>query len=807
MLEILWQDVRYASRKSLADPNFTLIAVITLALGIAANTTIFSLADALILRPFDFPQQQRLVMIWEQNPQAGFDHYPAAPSNFIDWRQQSQSFERVAAIVPRPFDLTEGDQPERFFGYEVSAGFFDAFGVKTTLGRTFLPGEDEPGRSHVVVLKDSLWRRRFGSDPNIVGKMLTLDGNKFTVIGVMPSGFNFPSSTGEIWAPMVFDEKTKQNRTDRYLQVVGLLKPGVGIAQAVADLDTISQRAQQQFPETNAGYTANVVAMNEDFARSAKIYVSVLAGVVFFVLLIACANVANMLIGRAFARRKEVAVRLALGASRWRLVRQMLTESLLLAFAGGAIGAALSVPAVYLLRRGIPEDLAGFIPGFDHFVINRTTLLFTLAVSMISSLFFGLLPAWQATRPDVIETLKQSGSGAWSTGSGPRLRQALVVTEVALSFILLIGAGLMLRSFVAMMREDLGFDPRNVLSFQISLPGEKYPEERRRSFYDGLLKQLESLPGVVSVGATSGLPMSGANSRTSLEVVGRAPLENGEMQSVAKYIVTPGYFGAIGLQVRRGRGFAAQDNERGPGVALVNETFARRFFPNEEVLDQRITHSDVRDKPVQIIGVVDDMKNGLDEAPEPSFYIPHAQDPQSDMGIFVRTVAEPALMAAAVRNRVMNLDPTRPVFNLKTLERMVHERTSPKRMMTVLMGVFAMIALSMAGVGLYAVIAYAISQRTHEIGIRLALGARSRNILHLVTGQGVKLTLVGFGLGLAGAFAMTRIMSPLLYGISSADPLTFILISLLLLCVALLACWLPAQRATSVDPMLALRCE
>jgi putative ABC transport system permease protein len=805
MLETLWQDVRYGSRKMLAAPGFALIAVITLALGIAANTTIFSLADALILRPFDFPQQQRLVMIWEQNPQASFDHYPVAPGNFIDWQQQGQSFERLVAIAPQPFDLTEGDQPERFFGYKVSAGFFEAFSAKTALGRTFLPGEDELGRNQVVVLKDSLWRRRFGSDPNIVGKILTLDGNKFTVIGVMPAGFNFPSGAGEIWAPLVFDEKTKRDRMFRYLQIVGLLKPDVGIAQAGDDLNRISQRARRQFPETNAGFTANVVGMNEDFARFSKIYVSVLAGVVVFVLLITCANVANMLIGRAFARRKEVAVRLALGASRRRLVRQMLTESLLLAFAGGAIGAALSVLAVHLLRRGIPEDFALFIPGFDHFVINRTTLLFTLAVSMISSLFFGLLPAWQATRPDLIETLKQGGSGAWSTGSSPRLRQALVVTEVALSFVLLIGAGLMLRSFVAMMRQDLGFDPRHVLSFQISLPGEKYQEERRRGFYDGLLKQLESLPGVVAAGATSNLPLTGGSNRTSLEIVGRAPLENGEMQSVVMCIVTPGYLGAIGLQLHRGRGFAAQDNEQAPGVVLVNETFAQRFFPNEEALGQWVTHSDVRDKPLQIIGVVGDMKNGLDEAPEPSFYIPYAQDSRSDMGIFVRTVAEPDLMAAAVRNRVMNIDPTRPVSNLKTLERMVHERTSPKRIMTALMGVFAMIALSLAGVGLYAVIAYAVSQRTHEIGVRLALGARSRDILHLVTGQGVKLTLVGFGLGLAGAFALMRVLSPLLYGITSADPLTFILISLLLLCVALLACWLPARQATRVDAMLALR--
>jgi putative ABC transport system permease protein len=807
-LEALWLDVRYGVRMSLANPGFTLIAVITLALGIAANTTIFSLADALILRPFDFPRQEQLVMVWEHNLQTGIDHSPVAPGNFIDWRQQSQSFERLVTFTPQLFDLTEADQPERLEGYQVSAEFFDVLGVKSVLGRTFLPGEDEPGRNQVVVIKDSLWRRRFGADPNIVSRLLTLDGKKLTVIGVIPAGFNFPSSAGEIWAPLALDDKAKSDRTAHYLQVVGLLRPGGSVAQAGAELDIILQRSQQESPETGAGYAAQVVAMNEDFARFSKIYVSVLMGVVAFVLLIGCANVANMLISRALVRRKEIAVRLALGASRWRLVRQMLTESLLLAFAGGAVGVGLSWLAVALLRRSIPEDFAKFIPGFEHFAINRATLLFTLAVSMLSSLIFGLLPAWQATRPNLSRTLRQDGGGGRSSISGYWLRPTLVVVEIALSLVLLVGAGLMIRSFVTMMQEDLGFDPHKVLSFQISLPEGKYPEERRRNFYHELLKQVESLPGVVAAGATSSLPMNDGGNKITFEIAGRAPFAKDEVPMADVCAVTPGYFKAVGLRVQRGRDFTAQDNDRAQRVALVNETFVRRFFPNEEVIGHRITRSDAGTRPLEIIGVVGDIKNnGLDAAPDPSFYVPYAQDSHSDMGIFVRTIADPASVAAAVRNQVVNLDPTRPIFNLKTIERMIHERTSPKRIMTVVMSVLAMVALLLAGVGLYAVIAYAVSQRTYEIGIRLALGAQPRNILRLIVMQGGGLTLIGLALGLAGALALTRVISPLLYGITAVDPLTFILISLLLLCVTLLACWVPARRATRVDPMLALRCE
>jgi putative ABC transport system permease protein len=808
-LEDLLQDLRYGLRTLINKPGFTLIAVITLAAGIAANTTIFSVADALVLRPFRFPNQERLVMVWERSTaQGGFDHGSVAPGNFNDWYEQSQSFERLIAIDQRVFDLTWANRPEQFGGYSVSAGFFDALGVKAALGRTFLPGEDEPGRDQVVVLKHSLWERRFASDPNIVGKTLTLNSKTFTVIGVMPPDFNFPVNGGEMWSPLAFDDKTKLEHGDHNLRVMGLLKPGVSIAQANADLDSISPRAQRLFPETNAGRSAGASRMNEDFARGSKMFVIPLIGTVAFVLLIACANVANMLFSRAFGRQKEIAVRLALGASRWRLVRQLLTESLLIAIAGGVIGLLLSAWAVVLMRGAFPEDYAVLIPGSNHFGINRTVLLFTLMISMLTSVVFGLMPALQASRPSLNETLKEGAKGASSASSRQQLRGALVVAEVALSLVLLIGAGLMIQSFVAMLRDDMGFNPHSMLSFRIWLPEEKYSEAQRRGFYDQLLKRLETLPGVIAAGATNLLPMSNYFISTGVEIVGRPPFEKGKEPDADYRIVAPGYFDAIGMSLRRGRGFTAGDNEQSTRVVIINEAFARRFFPNQEPIGQRIAHSGRSDKPMEIIGVVGDVKDtDLDKVFRPGFYLPYAQEPGSGFGVVLRASAEPLALAGAARDEVMKLDPALPVNDLKTVERMIHERSSPKRFMTAMMSVFAAIALLLAGVGLYAVMAYAVSQRAHEIGIRLALGARSRDILRLITGQGMKLTLVGLTLGMAGAFALTRVLEPILYGVTATDPLTFIMISLSLTCVALLACWIPARRATKVDPMVALRYE
>jgi putative ABC transport system permease protein len=811
VVEDLLQDLRYGARMLKKNPGFTLIAVITVAAGIAANTTIFSLADALILRPFNFQNQERLVVVLERGTlDGGLDRGSVAPGNFNDWREQNQSFERLIAIDQRSFDLTGAHQPERFHGYGVSAGFFDALGVKAALGRTFLPGEDAPGRDQVVVLKHSLWERRFGSDPNIVGRTLTLNSKTFTVIGVAPPDFNYPFNGGELWSPLAFDDKMKLERGAHYLQPMGLLKPGVSIAQANTDLDAISRRAQRLFPETNTGRMAKVISMTEDAVREARAYLPPLIGAVAFVLLIACANVANMLFGRAFGRWKEIAVRLALGASRWRLVRQLLTESLLLALIGGVIGLIFSVWAVVLVRGAMPEDFAKFIPGFNHIGVNRDVLLFTLTLSILTGVVFGLMPAWQTSKPNLNEVLKEGTKGNSSAGSRHRFRGALVVVEVALSLVLLIGAGLTIRSFVAMLRDDLGFDPHSVLSFQLSLSEARYSAAKRRDFYDQLLKRLETLPGVLAAGATNILPMSSSGTGDdTFEIVGR-PVERGKEPFADYRIVTPEYFKAIGMSLRRGRDFNSGDNEQAPGVVIVNETFARRFFPNQDAIGQRIIPNGhgKEDKPKEIVGVVGDIKDlDLDRVPRPSFYFPYAQAPWNYMGVVLRVAGEPTALASAAHDEVMKLDPAQPVFNVKTVERMIHERSSPKRIMTAMMGAFAGTALLLAAVGLYAVMAYAVSQRTHEIGVRLALGARDGDILRLITGQGLKLTLAGLALGMIGAFALTRVMAPLLYGVTATDPLTFIMISSSVAGVALLACLIPARRATKVDPMVALRCE
>ena len=800
-LEELWQDLRSGLRMMLKRPGFTLIAISMLAIGIAANTTIFSIADALILRPFNFPNQDRLVMIWSQSLQAGFDHKHIMAGVFTDWQEQSQSFEQLVRYTEGFFDLTGAHQPEQVWGYNVSANFFDAFGVKAAIGRAMQKGDDEPGRNRVVVLRHSFWQRRFGSDPEIVGRTLTLSGKAFTVIGVMPANFNFHPNDGQFWTPLAFSEKAKRDYTRASNDALGLLKPGVSIEQATSELDSILRQAHQLHPGMFAGVSPQVIGMTEDFVRDKKMYLPPLIGAVAFMLLIVCANLANMLFGRALGRQKEIAVRLALGASRGRLVRQMLTESMLLALVGGFIGLLLLIWAVYLFKGAMPEELARFIPGFDHLGVNRIALLFNLSLTMLSGALFGLAPAWQSSKLNLNEALKEGMKGASPAGLRGRLRSTLVIGEVALSLVLLIGAGLMVRSFTVMLRDDSGFNPQNVLSFQLTMSGAYWSKEGPHSFYDQLLKRLETLPGVTAVGASDALPMGG-NQNAVINIVGRPPSEKTEKTFVDYRVVTPGYFNAIGMSLRRGRDFTAWDHKHSPRAVIINEAFARRFFPNQEAIGQRLVHFG------EIVGIVGDARdNNLDKAAAPGFYAPFAQEPNDFMGIVLRSTVEPEALTSAVRNVVAQLYPAQPIRNLKTLEQRIYERTSPKRIMTLIMGVFAGIALLLAGIGLYAVMANAVSQRTHEIGVRLALGAQRRSILRLILGRGLKLTLAGMALGMAGAFSLIKFMDSLLYGVSATDALTFILASSTLVGAALLACWIPARRATKVDPMIALRFE
>jgi putative ABC transport system permease protein len=806
-LEILGQDLRYGLRMMLKRPGFTLIAIGMVAIGVAANTAVFSVADGLILRPFDFPNQDRLVMIWTQSRSAGSHHKYIPNPLFTDWQEQNQSFKQLVRFTGRLDYLTGAHEPEQVWGNLVSANFFDALGVKAALGRTFQKGEDEPGRDNVVVLRHSFWQRRFNSDPEIVGKTMSINDRTFTIIGVMPEKFNFPAHfDGRFWTPFALSEKEKRDYERGSHNAFGLLKTGVSIEQADAELSSILRRTMPpDHQKGNVQPSAQVVGMTEDYVRDTKKYLPPLIATVAFVLLIVCANVANMLFSRALGRRKEIAVRQALGASRRRLIGQMLTESMMLAIAGGLIGLLLSILAVYLLKGAIPEEMARFTPGFERLGINRIALLFNLLITMLTGVLFGLAPAWQSSRPNLNESLKEGRKGTSSAGLQSRMRGALVIVEVALSLVLLIGSGLMLRSFAAMLRDDFGFKPANVLSFNLMMHWDygwwSDGWNGVRKFYDRVLEHLETLPGVTAAGASTALPMGG-NENALIAVAGPTPSE--PIVSLVDFrVVTPGYFKAIGMRLLRGRDFTAADNEHAPKVLIINEALARQFFPDQDVIGQRFG---LREEI--IVGIVGDARDdNLDKAATPGFYAPFAQVPRVEMGIVLRSTVEPEALIASVRNVMKELYPAQPILGFKTMEQRIYERTAAKRIMTIVMGVFAGIALLLAGMGLYGVMAYAVSQRTHEIGVRIALGAPRSNILRLILGQGLKLTLAGFALGMMGGFALTKFMVSLLYGVSATDALTFILASSTLVGASLLASWLPARRATRVNPMIALRCD
>jgi len=806
-MDSLLRDLALSARSFLKHPGFALIAVLTLALGIAANTTIFSTLDALILHPFSFPTQERLLVLWEKNLAVGTVRGSVAPGNFTDWREQTRACEQIAAIDQLSFDLGGAD-PERFPGYGVTHGFFDALAVKAAMGRTFLPEESEPGREQVVVLKHSFWQRHLNGDPNIVGKTITLNRKVFTVVGVMPADFNYPYNSGEMWTPLVFDKDEQHNRVNHYLRVIALLKPGATIAQAQAELHEIAKRGQQQFPETNSGRDVSVVTLTDDAVRGARAGVPVLMGAVVFVLLIACANVANLLLVRAASRQRETAVRLALGASRARLIRQALTESALLGLIGGALGLVVSVWAIQALANGIPEGFSKFIPGWSRLGINFNVLGFTFLVSLLAGCVAGLAPMWYSMSTNLNEALKAGGRSDSGKGGHRKVRSVLVVAEVALSLVLLIGAGLMVRSFVQLIHADLGIRPEHVLAMEISLPPDSYSENTKRlDFYQQLIGRVETLPGVMKTGAIDIVPFSSSDNSNNFQIVGQAPFRKGEEPFVGVRVTTPGYFEAIGTALRQGRMFGAQDDLKAGGVILVNETFAKKFLPGRQPIGQRLQLGD-RKEPHEIIGVVADVKNDdFDETVDPTSYLPFSQNARRTMSLVIRGTQDPTQLVPAVRSEVRSLDSTLPVSNAKTISQMIDERMSPKRLMTYVLAVFALSALLLASIGIYGVMSYSVAQRTQEIGIRMALGARALDVLKLVLKNGMALALIGVGIGLAGAFALTRFLESQLFQVAPTDKLTFIAVAGSLIVVALLACYIPARRATKVDPLVALRDE
>jgi putative ABC transport system permease protein len=808
----LWRDLGFAARMLWKSPWFTAVAVLAVALGVGANTTIFSVVNALLLRPFAYETTPRVVMVWERGVDQTNNRNSVAPANYMDWRDQTKVFEELAAYNSQHFSLNEGEQPERVPGARVTPSLFRVLASHAERGRTFSEEEGKPGADQVVLIKHSLWRERFGSDPDIVGRSVRIDNRPRTVVGVMPDEFDFPLNACEVWAPLAFDAEDAQSRGNHYLQVVGLMRPGVSVSQADAEVRAVAERARTLYPDTNAGRTAFAESLTDSFTRGPKPYLIVLLGAVGFVLLIACANVANLLLVRASSRQRELAVRTALGASRWRLIRQLLTESLLLALIGGAAGLLFSVWGVEFIAKGMPPTFTKYIPGWKHMGIDASVLLFTLGASVLTGIVFGIVPALQATRTNLNESLKEGGQkGAAGGLKRNRMRSLLVVAEVALSLVLLTGAGLMVRSFYVMMRADLGLRPEGVLVMEMALPPTAYPENAQRAdFYEQLVARTSALPGVASAAVINFVPMNRSGTTSSYFRVDGRPAPPPDRRPYADYlVVTPGYFETAGTRILRGRGFTRADDERAHPVCVVNESLARRYFPGEDAVGQRIIVSD-KEGPWEIVGVAADVKNeDMDEEAELAFYRPLRQDPWYAVALVVRAGegASATGLAPAVRGEVKALDAGLPVYNVRTMRDVVDEAVSPKRLTMSLLAFFALGALLLAAVGLYAVMSYAVAQRRHEIGIRLALGAQGRDILRLVLSQGLVLTLAGLGLGLLGALAVTRVMASILYGVSATDPLVFGGVALVLGLAAFLACYLPARRATKVDPMIALRYE
>lgn len=802
------QDIRYGARVLFKNPGFTVIAVIALALGIGANTAIFTVVNAVLLRALPYKDPDRLLMVWEDASKIGFPNNTPSPANFIDWRDQNQLFEGMAATHRQTFNLTGIGEPERIDGRRVSSNLFALLGVDPQLGRAFIADEDKPGANNVVILSNRLWRRRFAADASIVGKTLTLNGQAFTVVGVMPQRFEFPSREDELWIPMAFSAEEAARRGSHYLEVIGRVKPGVTPQQAQAEMSTIGARLEQQYPDSNSNVGVTVIPLHEDLVGDIKPALLMLLGAVGFVLLVACANVANLLLARAAVRQREIAVRMALGASRWRLVRQFLTESVLLGAIGGIVGLILSFVALIVLKSFIPENIS----QASAINMDGRVLGFTLLISILTGLIFGLAPASQRSDFELNEVLKEGGRDPGAGSRGKRMRGMLVITEVAVSLILLIGAGLLVNSFLRLRNIDPGFKTDQVLTMGVVLPQLKYPDRARRAaFYTEVIRRVESLPGVKAAGVTNWIPLVLQGDSIGISIEGKPDPNLSQRPNAATRVINPNYFSAMGMNLLKGRNLDARDQATSPAVSVISETMARRFWPDQDPIGKRFTPGDSSrdDQWIQVIGVVNDVRQfELTVEPKPQMYLSYEQ-----VGFFaprylvVKTDVEPSSLAATVRQAVWEIDKDQPVSNIQTMEEVVSESIARQRFSMLLLAIFAGVALVLAAVGIYGVMSYSVAQRTHEIGIRMALGAQTGAVLKLAVGHGLKLLIAGIVIGLGAAFLLTRLMSTLLFGVTPTDPLTFTAISLILLAVGLIASYIPARRATKVNPLAALRYE
>ena len=810
MLADLGQDIRYGLRILGKNPGFTAIAVIALALGIGANSAIFSVVNAILLKPLPYKNPDQLVMIWENATHLGFPKDTPPPANFLDWRQQSTVFESMAAFAERSFNLTGVGEPERLDGRRVSANLFDLLGVRPIVGRTFVAEEDKAG-TKVALLNESLWKRRFGSDPSVIGRALNLNGEVYTVLGVLPHTVRLPAAGNwrdQVWVPLAFSAEEAANRGSHYLEVIARMNPGVTLPKAQVEMDTIAARLAQQYPDYNARRGAVVGPLHEEIVGNMKSALLILLGAVAFVLLIACANVANLLLARAAVRQKEIALRLALGADRARLTKQLLVESVLLSLVGGVVGLGLAYYGLDVLTRFIPPEIA----HADTITIDAKVLLFTLAVAVVTGLIFGLAPATQASHFNLNETLKEGGRDSSAGVGGKRLRNSLVIVEVATSFILLIGAGLLINSFLHLRNLDPGFRPDHLLALNVDLSEVKYPDtQRRTAFFDEVTRRVQTLPGVQSAAVAGNLPFTYNGDSMSIAVEGIPDPPIDQWPDVIFRTIGPGYFATMGIPLVRGRDFTDQDTPDTMPVVVISEKTAKYYWPNEDPIGKHlkpdVTTSDTPWRTV--IGVVKDVRqNDFIAEPKMQMYFSFRQTKNLVANaLVVRTSVDPLSLATSVRNTVWAVDKDQPVANVDSMEHIVAGAVARQRFSTLLLALFAGVALVLAAVGIYGVMSYSVAQQTREIGVRIALGARRSDVLKMTVKQGLKLVGVGLTCGLVVALVLTRVMASLLFGISATDPTTFLSIALIQLLVALLASYIPALRATRVDPVIALRAQ
>ena len=794
--EKMLQDLRYGVRMLLKNPGFSLLAVLTLALGIGANTAIFSVVNAVVLQPLPFREPERLVWIWGAFQQG--NTASVSPPDFLDYRAQNRSFEELSAMRFSSFNLTGTSEPERLQGARVTTNFFRTLGVQPILGRDFLPEEEQPGRDVSVIVSEGVWRRHFGSNPEIVGQSLQLDGKSYSIVGVVPNRSRMPEQA-EIWMPFTFDHPDLKVRRFHFLRPIARLKAGVSLQQAQADMDSIAQSLELLYPDSNTTWRTRLVALPEQLLGDSGRALYLLLGAVALVLLIGCANVANLLLSRAVARQKEIALRIALGASRWRLVQQLMAESLLFALLGGVAGLILANWGMKALVALSPQ-----LPRAGEVTLSGTVLAFSFAVSMLTALIFGLVPAIHASRPELTDALKEGGRGSGTSGRQNRLRNMLVISEVALALMLLIGAGLFLQSFRRLQSVDPGFNPANLLTFSTFLPESKYPTEVQvGAFFGNVMERIRGLPGVQGVGLTTHLPMRGGGD-TYFKIEGKPFPDPQQKVTAINPRVSHDYFRTMGIPLLKGRYFTAKETLEPLKTVIINESFERTYFENEEAVGQRLIIDMGEAHTCEIVGVASDSRQyGLDSPLFPTMYLPSIR--LFFGSVVIRTEGDPMNIAADVRNVVREVDSDQPIANLISMEQILAERVAEPRFRTMLLIAFGVLALLLACAGIYGVMSYNVTRRTHEIGIRMALGARGGDVLKLVIRQGMIPVLIGLGLGLTASLILTQVMQTLLFNVSATDPTIFAGTAVLLAAVGLVACYAPARRSSRVDPMVALR--